>query len=248
MNPTVAEQLVALNRRFYADFGQSFSATRGRIQPGVRRVLSHLNGSERILDLGCGNGQLARTLAELGHRGAYLGLDFSLPLLKDAEQQPEVFPVNFQPADLTASDWFPSNLQPFDGLRASPSTFNLIFAFAALHHIPGHDQRQRILQKARSLLAPNGKLIHSEWQFLNSEKLTARIQPWERVNLSAADVDPGDTLLDWRSDGNGLRYVHHFSEQELLDLASASGFRVVESFLSDGANGRLGLYQTWEGV
>ena len=241
MNPTVAEQLVALNRRFYADFGQSFSATRGRIQPGVRRMLSYLNGSERILDLGCGNGQLARTLAELGHRGSYLGLDFSLPLLKDAEQQPEVFPVNFFQADLTASTWdsdFP----------LQPSTFNLIFAFAALHHIPGHHQRQLILQKARNLLAPNGKLIHSEWQFLNSEKLTARIQPWERVNLSAADVDPGDTLLDWRSDGNGLRYVHHFSEQELLDLASASGFRVVESFLSDGANGRLGLYQTWEGV
>ena len=241
MNPTVAEQLVALNRHFYADFGQSFSATRGRIQPGVRRVLSRLNGSERILDLGCGNGQLARTLAELGHRGSYLGLDFSLPLLKDAEHQPEVFPVNFIPTDLTALTWA-------SDLHLPPATFNLIFAFAALHHIPGHDQRLRILQNARSLLAPDGKLIHSEWQFLNSEKLTARIQPWERVNLSAADVDPGDTLLDWRSGGNGLRYVHHFSVQELLDLASASGFRVVESFLSDGANGRLGLYQTWEGI
>ena len=104
------------------------------------------------------------------------------------------------------------------------------------------------MQKARSLLAPGGKFVHSEWQFLNSEKLTARIQPWERVNLTAADVDPGDTLLDWRSDGNGLRYVHHFSAQELLTLAAESGFRVVESFLSDGANGRLGLYQTWEGI
>jgi len=239
MNPTIAAQLVALNRQFYADFGQSFSATRGRIQPGVRRVLSQLNGTERILDLGCGNGQLARTLAELGHRGSYLGLDFSLPLLKDAERQPEVFTVNFQLADLTASDWS-SNLQL--------STFNLILSFAALHHIPGYEQRRGILQKARSLLAPGGKFVHSEWQFLNSEKLTARIQPWERVNLTAADVDPGDTLLDWRSDGNGLRYVHHFSAQELLTLAAESGFRVVESFLSDGANGRLGLYQTWEGI
>ncbi len=240
MNQIVAEQLVTLNRRFYADFGQSFSATRGRIQPGVRRVLSQLNGSERILDLGCGNGQLARTLAELGHHSSYLGLDFSLPLLKDAEHQPEIFPVSFRQVDLTTSNWFPSNSQA--------SSFYLIFVFTVLHHITSHDQRCSILQKARSLLDPGGKLIHSEWQFLNSEKLTARIQPWERINLSAADVDPGDTLLDWRSDGNGLRYVHHFSEQELLDLASASGFKVIESFLSDGANGRLGLYQTWEGI
>lgn len=239
MNSTVATQLIALNRLFYADFGQSFSATRGRIQPGVRRVLSQLKGSERILDLGCGNGQLARTLAEDGHRGSYLGLDFSLPLLKDAERQPEAFSVNFALADLTVSDW---------SLPLSDSSFDQIFCFAALHHIPGHAQRRSILQKARSLLAPGGRFVHSQWQFFNSEKLTARIQPWARINLTDADVDPGDTLLDWRSNGNGLRYVHHFSEPELLGLASECSFRVVESFLSDGANGRLGLYQIWEGL
>jgi len=252
MNAAIAAQLVALNRLFYADFGAPFSATRGRIQPGVHRVLSQLRGTEHILDLGCGNGQLARALAERGHRGAYLGLDFSLPLLKEAERHPfdralplrglrraspEGFTVKFQLADLTVPDDWPT----FD-----PSPFDLVFSFAVLHHIPGMDLRLGILQKAHSLLAPDGRFIHSEWQFLNSDKLKARIQPWERVNLSAADVDPGDALLDWRSGGNGLRYAHHFSAQELLDLAAESGFRVVESFLSDGAGGRLGLYQTWE--
>lgn len=170
-----------------------------------------------------------------------MGWILACPCLKTPNNSLKFFPSTFSRQILTAPTW------DYD-LHLQPATFNLIFAFAALHHIPGHDQRQRILQKARSLLALDGKLIHSEWQFLNSEKLTARIQPWERVNLSTADVDLGDTLLDWRSDGNGLRYVHHFSEQELLDLASVSGFKVVESFLSDGANGRLGLYQTWEGV
>jgi SAM-dependent methyltransferase len=240
MIAAVAAQLVALNRLFYADFGPSFSATRGRIQPGVRQIITQLKGTEHILDLGCGNGQLARTLAERGHHGAYLGLDFSLPLLKDAERQPQAFIVNFQPADLTALDWSTFNLQP--------ATFNPIFAFAFLHHIPSSDLRRNILQKVHSLLAPAGRFIHSEWQFMYSDKLKARIQPWERINLSAADVDPGDALLDWRSDGNGLRYVHHFSEQELLELASETGFRVVESFSSDGAGGRLSLYQTWEPV
>lgn len=257
MNAAVAAQLVALNRLFYADFGPSFSATRGRIQPGVRRILSQLHGDERILDLGCGNGELARTLAERGHQGTYTGLDFSLPLLKDAERSPfdrtlraspEGFTVNFQLADLTASGWDsdPSARLRQSGQALLPSSFNLVFAFAALHHIPGWEMRLGILQKARSLLAPGGRFIHSEWQFLNSEKLKGRIQPWERANLSAADVDPGDALLDWRSDGNGLRYAHHFSEQELLDLAAASGFSVVESFLSDGTGGQLSLYQRWD--
>jgi len=59
-------------------------------------------------------------------------------------------------------------------------------------------------------------------------------------------VDFGDYLLDWRSGGRGLRYVHHFDEAELNALAAASRFRVQETFYADGEGGRLGLYQVWE--
>jgi len=104
MDSITAAKLVALNRQFYADFGTHFSATRGRIQPGVRKIIQQLRGDERILDLGCGNGELARTLAQTGFHGEYLGLDFSLPLLTDAESQPGAFPVKFLAVDLTA-DW-----------------------------------------------------------------------------------------------------------------------------------------------
>jgi tRNA (uracil-5-)-methyltransferase TRM9 len=238
MDSAIAGQLVALNRRFYTDFGKPFSATRARIQPGIRRILAQLQGTERILDLGCGNGQLARTLAGLGHHGPYLGLDFSLPLLAEAQSQPEGFSATFRQADLTMPGSF----------SALPAPFDLIFTFAVLHHIPGHVLRQNILAQARGLLAPGGRFVHSEWQFMNSEKLKARIQPWERAGLSAADVDEGDVLLDWRDGGAGLRYVHHFSEQELVQLAAENRFRIVESFFSDGQGGRLGLYQVWEGV
>jgi hypothetical protein len=53
-------------------------------------------------------------------------------------------------------------------------------------------------------------------------------------------------LLDWRSGGTGLRYVHHFSEGELITLAESSGFAVVETFYSDGKEGNLAIYQVWE--
>ena len=101
MQPDIAQRLIELNRKFYTDFGEAFSATRGRIQPGVRHILDSLDGNETILDLGCGNGELARTLARDGHRGAYLGLDFSLPLLSDADSVPEGFPAEFREVDLT---------------------------------------------------------------------------------------------------------------------------------------------------
>ncbi len=66
--------------------------------------------------------------------------------------------------------------------------------------------------------------------------------------LSDSEVDKGDYLLDWRSGGNGLRYVHHFDQKELDELARASNFQIVDMFSSDGKEGNLGLYQAWKPV
>jgi tRNA (uracil-5-)-methyltransferase TRM9 len=238
MDSGTAARLVEINREFYTRFGDSFSATRRRIQPGVRRVLESLRGDESILDLGCGNGELARELAGRGHRGAYLGLDFSVPLLRDAEAQPGGFSARFMEIDLT-------KLPAFSDQLAVEGGWSVVTAFAVLHHIPSQDLRLEILRVINDLLRPDGRFIHSHWQFLNSEKLKARIQPWEAAGGDAPDVDPGDYLLDWRSGGKGLRYVHHFDESELGELARASHFQILDTFYSDGDTGNLGLYQVW---
>lgn len=239
MDSATAARLLELNREFYTRFGDSFSATRHRIQPGVRRVLDSLRGDEEILDLGCGNGELVRELAKRGHRGSYLGVDFSLPLLREAGSLPEGFSARFMEVDLT-------NLSAFSDQLSVAGGWSVVTAFAVLHHIPSYEIRISILKTVRSLLKPDGKFIHSNWQFLNSEKLKARIQPWEAAAVDGSDVEAGDHLLDWRSGGKGLRYVHHFSEGELEALAEVSRFRILETFTSDGENGRLGLYQIWE--
>jgi 2-polyprenyl-3-methyl-5-hydroxy-6-metoxy-1,4-benzoquinol methylase len=238
MNSDTAARLVEINRDFYSRFGDSFSATRRRIQPGVRRVIQMLQGDESILDLGCGNGEFARELSKHGHRGSYLGVDFSLPLLRDAESQPEVFSAKFAEMDLSrlsTNQWLMDH-----------GKWKVVTAFAVLHHIPSEEMRLDILRTVHNLLDGYGQFIHSNWQFLNSEKLKARIQPWESAAINAADVDAGDYLLDWRSGGEGLRYAHHFSEAELSTLAKATGFDVIDTFYSDGESGNLGLYQVWK--
>lgn len=238
MKADIAQHLTELNRRFYTDFGEPFSATRGRIQPGVRRVLDSMKGDETILDLGCGNGELARTLAREGHRGAYLGLDFSLPLLKDAESIPDGFSAEFREVDLTQLSVDSDQLSVTD-------YWSLIIAFAVLHHIPGQSLRFDILKTIHKLLAEDGRFILSNWQFLNSPRLRQRVRDWSEAGLTETDVDEGDYLLDWRSGGTGLRYVHHFSEEELAGLAESNGFRVIETFYSDGKEGNLAIYQVW---
>ncbi len=200
-----------------------------------------LKGDESILDLGCGNGELARALAKRSHRGSYLGVDFSMPLLQAAESQPEGFSARFVQADLTQLSVLSDQLSVI-------GDWSVITAFAVLHHIPSTELRLNLLRTTRDLIADDGLFIHSNWQFLNSEKLKTRIQPWEAAGISRPEVDAGDYLLDWRTGGEGLRYVHHFDEKELEELANASNFQVSETFYSDGEGGRLGLYQVWRPV
>jgi 2-polyprenyl-3-methyl-5-hydroxy-6-metoxy-1,4-benzoquinol methylase len=235
MNSSTAQKLLAINREFYNNFGDQFSATRQRLQPGVRKILEMIQADDSVLDLGCGNGNFLREAAGHGHKAPLLGVDFSLPLLRDAESS---LGVEFREVDLTKL------LAVSDQLLAA-GEWNVITMFATLHHIPSTEMRLDILNTVRKLLKPDGKFILSNWQFLNSAKLRSRIQAWSRVGISESDLDEGDYLLDWRSGGEGLRYAHQFSVEELSGLANQAGMRVIDSFLSDGNEENLGLYQVW---
>jgi SAM-dependent methyltransferase len=240
MDSKIAEQLHSLNYQFYQSFATDFSETRGRLQPGVVSILDRLEPDVSILDLGCGNGELACHLDEKAFNGSYLGTDFSPALLKEARQRYQgSFPVQFLILDLTQSNW--SKILPH-------RTFDVVFCFAAFHHIPGEKQRMSICQNIHRHLQKKGRLYLSNWQFLNSKRLKSRILPWDTIGLKENQVDEGDYLLDWRRGGLGIRYVHHFSEGELATLADLSGFRIVDSFRSDGKEGDLSLYQVWESL
>jgi len=236
MNSTTAQRLLKINREFYNRFGDQFSATRQRLQPGVRKILETIQADVSVLDLGCGNGNFLRELSVRGHKATLLGVDFSLPLLRDAESAPG---VEFREVDL-------DQLSVVSGQLAVEGGWDVITMFATLHHIPSTEIRLDILRTVRKLIKDDGKFILSNWQFLNSEKLRSRIQPWGRVGINESDIDEGDYLLDWRSGGEGLRYAHQFSVEELLGLAEQAEMRVTDSFLSDGDGGNLGLYQIWQ--
>lgn len=257
MDLETTQKLVQLNRTFYEQFGDAFAATRQRLQPGIKRLFQTCNMDGDWLDLGCGNGAVLSAWAQLVKHGSYSGLDFSQALLLEAEQRATEarkmgLKIWLSQADIAGGDWSAAIASLKQKDAAFPTRFDGVMSFATLHHIPGQHNREALLRRIKQVLKPGGYFLLSCWQFQHSPKLLGRVQPWALVELDPAQLDEGDTLLDWRgtlpgqAPQTGLRYVHLFSLEELNTLAETSGFRVKESFESDGMGNRLGLYHVWQ--
>jgi tRNA (uracil-5-)-methyltransferase TRM9 len=223
MQTATISRLLDINRLFYQNFAMPFADTRRRLQPGVVRILTEeIPIQAFLLDLGCGNGELAAQLLRRGQRGAYLGVDFSAGLLDEARKTVGKtmlgaaggLNVDFQAVDL---------VEPADLPKAAGAVqpVDAVLSFAVLHHVPGEENRLRLLRTVREIIGdrPQAVFIFSVWQFLNSPRLAQRVVPWQTAGLSAEQVDSGDYLLDWRRDGRGLRYVHLYSESSWAGLA-----------------------------
>ncbi len=241
MDRKIQSRLFELNQAFYDQFASSFSATRHQAQPGVQALVERMLDAGSVMDVGCGNGTLARALQEQGFSGRYLGVDMSAGLLCQARSLTDDSSAGqfvFQQVDLADPDWHTGILR---------QEYDWITCFAVLHHIPGVAHRQAIVAAMAELLADAGSIAVSVWQWQNSPRLRKRVLPWSDAGLDAADLDKGDVLLDWRAGEHpGLRYVHTFDKVELASLAAHAGLRVIESFYSDGKPGNLALYQVWE--
>ena len=239
-------QLNRINKEFYQDFADSFSRTRWKIQPGVASILEKIPENGNWLDIGCGNGNLAREWVKKGYQGFFCGIDFSHGLIADARKNVHALndkqKIAFYQVDLNQNDWME---------KIPAVNWDGIFCFSVLHHIPGKRSRRSLCERVRRLLSADKICYISVWQPLNSPRLSKRIISWESVGIALNKVDSGDVLLDWRAhrsvdlDKPALRYVHIFSEDELKNLARESGFIILRSYYSDGKEGNLGLYQYW---
>lgn len=235
MHPDVEARLLQVNREFYQRFAESFAETRSRPRPGTMDLLSPLTEGASVLDLGCGNGSLAQSLAERGHRGRYIGVDNSKLLLGAAHSTIEHPRATFLQADLADPGWRQDLAGPFDW----------VCLLAILHHIPGHERRARLVKEAADLLESKGRALVSVWNFKAEPDQAERIVPWSAVGLDRGQVDQDDYLLDWRRGGQGLRYVHHFTADELEGLARGADFTVERTAFAGGDSGQLNLLQRW---
>ncbi|GJM41147.1 MAG: hypothetical protein DHS20C20_14290 [Ardenticatenaceae bacterium] len=229
MNEDVAQRLLALNQEFYDAHADSFSGSRVKPQPGFARLLPYMpEPCPRFLDVGCGNGRFAEFLQSQDRIGDFVGVDFSEELLSDAA------------LNAVGSFYQRNLLAPgcLDGLGQFPA----ISCLAVMHHLPGKANRVRLLQEIRAHLTENGRLLISNWQFMDSPRQRRKVQDWAAIGLTASDVEANDYLLAWQRGGFALRYACHIDAAETAELAEKAGFTIVDQFRSDGKEGNLSLY------
>jgi tRNA (uracil-5-)-methyltransferase TRM9 len=243
MKQVTQERLLALNREFYATVAEPFDATRAGLPIGWQGLPQWLPTTSaerplRVLDVGCGNGRWVRALEKWEVASLYTGIDGDRQLLHLAADHTRSLTnvqTRFHAADFTEPGW--------DGaLGLAPASFDCVVCFAALHHVPGYQLRQEVVQTLAALLAPNGVLIFSHWQFLQSERFVRKQITWQTIGLTEDEIEPGDALLPWRQGSYAVRYVHQIDEAEMGTLAAAAGLQVVTTFYADGKEGNLNLY------
>jgi 2-polyprenyl-3-methyl-5-hydroxy-6-metoxy-1,4-benzoquinol methylase len=271
MPPTVQAQLLELNRQFYQTVGSEFDRTRQGLPPGMVELAQRLAAWQvarqaaplRVLDVGCGNGRLARALAQAGVACTYTGIDADDQLLALAQEQTRNLPhvsTQFMRIDIAPAGWTQeiggqagtSARQEQAGTPAlqgegtpAQQGFDVVACLAVLHHFPGLALRTRLARELASLVAADGLLALSTWQFLTSERLAQKQAEWAVVGIDAAQVEPGDALLPWNQGAHALRYVHQLDLPELELLAARAGLHPHATFQADGKEGNLNLYTLW---
>lgn len=139
-------------------------------QSGMNRSLNH---EYRLLDYGCGTGEMLKWLSVFGFRGHLHGADVSISMLAEAEKRWNTLqkPV-FSYISETKTDY-------------TDNSYHCIIATCVFHHIEPNN-RDLVLQEIRRILAPGGILVVFEHNPFN---------PMTRFIVKRAAIDKNAVLL-----------------------------------------------------
>jgi trans-aconitate 2-methyltransferase len=172
-------------------------------------ALLELQGSERILDVGCGNGKTTAEIAARNPRGSVLGIDPSQEMVTYASShygstvQPN---VHFETGD--------ARRLPYR------NEFDLIVSFNALHWIP---QQEQALHSIRSALKTGGR---AQLRLVPKGKRKSLENVLEDTRLSER----------WARYYQGFHDPYlHLTPEEYAELAERCGLHVVRTHTEDKA-------------
>jgi SAM-dependent methyltransferase len=142
-------------------------------------------GARRLLEIGCGSGQLAHALLDAGFLDSYCGFDFSSHRLAQARLVCPGF--SFEQADAFRTDLFESH------------DYDSALSTEFLEHVQGDLEVLNKLKPGTKFIGsvPNFPFVSHVRHFRNCEEVAERYGPlFKQFSVAAIQVDPkGKTLF-----------------------------------------------------
>ena len=197
--------LISLMTEWNATGYSSIAALQSAMAEEVLALL-HLNGTERVLDLGCGNGKVTAEIAARLPKGSVIGIDASSDMIVFAHEHFSAPNLDFATADIRRL--------PFH------EGFDLIVSFNALHWITDQDNA---LRSIRAAMKP-------------SATAQLRLVPdGERKSLETV-IEETRLSPPWAGYFRNFRDPYlHLTAQQYAATAERSGFTVRSLHVQDKA-------------
>ena len=190
----------------------------------LERVVDPKPGSS-ILDMGCGRGRHARSLARRGYR--VTGIDLSSRAIERARQsaQNENLDIRFEQGDMLE----PVGTNYFDGV------VNLFTAFGYFEEEPDH---QRALVAMATAIKPGGWFFQD---FLNADHVADTLVPYDDYAIAGAVISQHRWIENGRinkkisiSRNSAVQTFHEsvrlLTIGDFRDLYEVAGLEIVQTF------------------
>lgn len=125
--------------------------------------LADIRPGERVLDVGCGTGDVTLAAARrVGPGGAVYGIDAAPEMIDVARSKARRrgLPVEFM-------------VEPVEALSFANGSFDVVVSSLMMHHLPG-ELRRRALAEVRRVLRPGGRVVIVDLQAMSRSP-----RPWE---------------------------------------------------------------------
>ncbi len=194
------------------------------IMPGVMRM-ANIKGGERVLDLACGNGVLARNLPA---GGDYLGIDLSAMLIDEARKKGGIFGARFEIGDVTKKS-----------ALIEKDRFDLAFLILAMQNL---NDPFGAVKNAYFGLKSGGRFVivlnhpcfrvlrHSGWGVDSESKRQYRwVDAYFKEMKVAVLTNPG------RGEKSEKTWSFHYNLSEIFRFVIEGGFEIlgIEEWVSD---------------
>lgn len=195
-----------------------------RLEFIVSQIADRGPGPLRILDIGCGNGNIALALGSLGHE--VVGVDIDADSIQIATARNPFKHVSFRQTDVAS--------------MSLTDTFDALVCSEVLEHLPDPDS---LVASAHRLLRPGGRLIVTVPNgYGPRELLMTRPMQWMHQRGLASVLHTikrgfGYSNTTLQSANPDLTHLQFFTRKGLQQMLKTNGFRLQAFGKGDCVNG-----------